>query len=345
MKELDAAAVKSAIAHVLGARSGEDIDDDLLGSATRRAAAFVCPCPRHVLRRAVLEPLRGLGDSEALEEAVGRIVDLLVEHGDLVEASIRTEGETRRLIFAAPPAFVPFDDRVLMLGVAPDAQSPLSPEVDAAVKHDRHARWLVGTDHTSTLSELGFIHITPESWMQAPEFESAARHVARAADRLARQPRSSAIPDLTIMDPESPVRYYKGRWTNVRRETGVFVGRRPQTYGENIWCVVELEAGNPLRSLDLPLKPRHMRGCDEAWRLQAAIDAQRGSPQGLRVERDGEAAQLSVFSPIPMWLGRRWSTLGREITPRNCLRAFEFASERADDEAQFAAQALWLTRI
>ena len=78
------------------------------------------------------------------------------------------------------------------------------------------------------------------------------------------------------------------RWREVRADSGRFVARRDQAYGSNLWCYVELSNGEPQRLLDFPLAGSRWRGCDEAWRLQMAIDAQRGAPQRFRLQEDAE---------------------------------------------------------
>ena len=77
----------------------------------------------------------------------------------------------------------------------------------------------------------------------------------------------------------APVRYYKGRWREPIASDGIFVARRPQAYGAPVWCAVELADGVPQAVLDLPIDSSIAPGWDDARKLQAALDAERGSPR------------------------------------------------------------------
>ena len=76
-------------------------------------------------------------------------------------------------------------------------------------------------------------------------------------------PASFEIPGLSLIDPTSSVRYYRGRWVQPQAQTGRFVGRRSQAYGADLWCYIEMDEGQPRRFLDLPLRGSRARGCDE----------------------------------------------------------------------------------
>jgi hypothetical protein len=89
------------------------------------------------------------------------------------------------------------------------------------------------------------------------------------------------------------------------------------------------------------------RGCDEAWRLQLAIDALARHPQRFRVRRSTPSENIVVdfFSPIPRWAQRRWDVLGEAVEPDRSLFAYrfpwaEFSAVRRDLEDD-----LWLTEL
>ena len=117
------------------------------------------------------------------------------------------------------------------------------------------------------------------------------------------------------MDPESPVRYYPGRWTSARLQTGLFVARRSQAYGSDLWCYVQMRDGIPERLVDLPLGDSRWDGWDEAWHLQMAIDARRGKAQQFRVVSGLEGtSDMHFFSPVPIWAQRRWDAIGEQVS-------------------------------
>src|SRR6185295_17906791 len=120
-------------------------------------------------------------------------------------------------------------------------------------------------------------------WLRAPSAESFAEHFSRLDRLLDLAEPSREIPGLSLLDPEQSVRYYRGRWAEPRSQSGRFVARRSQAYGADLWCYVQLREGHPERLIDFPTQGSQWRGCDEAWRLQMAVDARRGAPQRFRV--------------------------------------------------------------
>ena len=176
------------------------------------------------------------------------------------------------------------------------------------------------------LVQLGLINISYDRWLQAPEEETPTQHLSSVwiglldgVQAIARRPWTIRYWTLTARS-----RYYRGRWTEAQApRSGRFVARRSQAYGANLWCYIELRDGNPEKLIDLPLAGSRWRGSDEAWRLQMAIDAQRGEAQRFRVRPGPEGTQvIQFFSPVPMWataqVGRRWPA-GLKIWMPFCL--------------------------
>jgi len=113
-----------------------------------------------------------------------------------------------------------------------------------------------------------------------------------------------------------------------------------------LWCYAELHNGKPTKFIDLPLPKNRWRGCDEAWYLQMAIDAERGMPQQFKVipgYRDLRIMQF--FSPVPMWARRRWDAIGEPIVRPGCLFAYQFSDIELGEEVRFAREALWLDEM
>jgi hypothetical protein len=292
-------------------------------------------------------------DTDAFRTTVEETLEALTAHGDLLEQrdiAADQEAPIGSLLYAAPPSFVCRESgAVIILGIAPDRLSPLPDELETHLEFFNHVRRLPASaveDLPDVLSQLGFIELSFEAWLRAPPAETAAQHLARLKSLLSAERAAREIPGLTVIEPENCVRYYKGRWVQPRAQTGRFVGRRNQAYGADLWCHVELESGKPLRFLDLPLRGSRARGCDEAWRLQAAIDTLRGAPQQFRVRRGSSKTRIiDLFSPVPMWARRRWDALGQPIVSSGCLFSYSFPEDEIEQELRFARENLWLTEF
>jgi hypothetical protein len=324
---------------------------EALAAALRRAAGFLCPCAPSTLVRAVLRPLDGLvAETDALKESVEAVLDAMVAHGDLLEErdlAGDADQRNRVLLYAAPPSFVVRDSGVaILLGIAPDQRSPLPEELEARIEYVSYVRRLppdAASDIRSELIQLGLLELSIKAWLSAPPSEEPGRYIARLDELLDCATPSGEVPGLMLVDPARPVRYYRGRWVEPRGQTGRFMGRRTQAYGADLWCYVYVRNGQPERFVDLPIAGSKLRGCDEAWRLQMAIDAVRGEPQRFRVsEGPREMRVLELFSPVPLWARRRWDAVGEPIPRSGCLFAYRFRENEIPQELRFLGEMLWL---
>jgi hypothetical protein len=327
---------------------------EAISGALRRVAGLLCPCPSATLVRGVLRPLRGLVDDlESLKVTVEDTLEALVAHGDILEArEVREEqaGESATLLYAAPPSFVMRKSgTAILLGVTSDQLSALPEELEHQVEYVNHVRRLsarMGEDLRADLVQLGLVELSYERWLKAPTDEAAPRHVARVDGLLNDAEPSRDVPGLLSLDAERPVRYYRGRWVEPRTQSGRFVARRSQAFGAQLWCYVQLRKGSPERLVDFPIGRSKWRGCDEAWRLQMAIDAQRGEPQQFALRPGPQRTQvLQLFSPVPMWARRRWDAVGEPIQSSGCLFAYRLAASEVDEEVRFARDVLWLQEV
>ena len=325
-----------------------------IAGALRRAASFFCPCATATLVRGVLRPLRGLVDDlDAAKGLVEETLEAIIAHGDILE--YRDVADDQRhgagpMLYAAPASFVSRrSGAAILLGVASDQLSALPDELEARIEfvnHVRRLRPLPNEDLASELVELGLIEVSYESWLKAPPTATPAQHITSLGRLLDAAQPSREVPGLSLLDPERPVRYYRGRWVEPRSYTGRFVGRRNQAYGADLWCYVRLRDGHPDRLIDRPVVGGRWRGCDEAWRLQMAIDAQRGDPQRFRIRPEpGGTVVLELFSPVPMWARRRWDAVGELVPSPGCLFAFRLTAAESEEELRFAREALWLEEL
>lgn len=321
-----------------------------LAGAIRRCASFLCPCASSSLARAVMNPLRGLVDDlGATKVQIEEMIETLIAHGDLFEYRDPTASgaSSNTVVYAAPCGFVRRGSgATILLGISADQLTALPGDLESRVEHSGHVRWLrpqTGEDLRDDLLQLGLIEIPYDRWIKEPPKDSAAQHVASLDQRLDAAQASGDIPELRLLDSDKPSTFYPARWVEPKRQTGRFVARRAQAYGAPVWCYVQMQDGRPLRLLDFPRAGSRWRGCDDAWRLQMAIDAQRRHSQryALRSDKAGTTC-LQLFSPIPMWAQRRWDAVGRRVEPSGCLLAFDLPDSEVAEEVRYARESLWL---
>lgn len=324
-----------------------------LAGSLLRAVSYLCPCSASTLVRAVAQPLRGLvPDMEQAKELVEVTLEAMISHGDVLELPEMQGGSptTRVLLYAAPASFVIRQSGlVILLGVSAEQLSPLPPEFERRIQYLGHVRRLIPSSPTEDLrgelSQLGLHELTSDTWLKGPKPCTASQAVAKNDRALDVVPPSRDISGLLLLDPTKPVRFYRGRWAEPKAQTGRFVARRQQAYGADLWCYIHLTNGQPERMIDLPQRGSRWRGCDEAWHLQMAIDAQRGAPQRFRVTQSGDAVVLEFFSPVPAWARRRWDAIGEPVPSAGSLIAYRIAKAEIEEERRFMREALWLEEM
>lgn len=324
-----------------------------IAGALRRSAGYLCPCSPSSLVRAVVRPLRGLVPNlDEVTEMTEATLEAMIAHGDILEQSeVSSDAMSNRvLLYTAPMSFIARQSGlVILLGVAPDHLSPLPMEIERRIQYQGYIRKLSPSpqeDLQSELRHLGLLELTFETWLKCPVHTSADQAIAAVDCTLDSVGPSREIPGLLLLDSARPVRYYRGRWTEPKSLTGRYVARRRQAYGADLWSYAQVVSGQPERIIDLPRRGSRWRGCDEAWHLQMAIDAQRGSPQNFRVSSSiGDTAVFEFFSPVPAWARRRWDAIGEPASSKGCLFAYRIAKTEIDEERQFARKALWLEEI
>ncbi len=325
--------------------------DEVLASVIRRVAAISCPCSRRSFVRAVVGSLESIISPDGLQERVEDMVDVIVAHGDLAEVR-ESEDEFSRatwLLHAAPPSFVRRrSGAVILLGVAADEIFPLPGQLRRRIVHRGHVRLLeedAAGNLPAYLADFGLLDLPAASWQRSPATATAAEVLRLADADLDAAARAGEIAELRVLDWQTPVTFYKARWVQPKRHSGRFIGRRPQAYGPPLWCYVELESGRPQRLLDLPRDGLTSRGCDEAWRLQAAIDATRGLPQKYRLRETDGATVVDFFGPLPRWADRRLTVVGEVVPPKACLFSRRVPARELAEELQYLADELWLEEL
>jgi hypothetical protein len=290
-----------------------------------------------------------VSDLETAKELAEETLEAMISHGDVLEQPEVQDGSptARVLLYAAPASFVVRQSGlVILLGSAADQLSPLPSELERRIQYLGHVRRLSPSPATEDLRgelrELGLLELSSDAWLKGPTSSTASQAVTALDRALDIAPPSRDIPGLLLLDPATPVRYYRGRWTEPKTQTGRFVARRQQAYGADLWCYVQLTNGRPERMIDFPQRGSRWRGCDEAWRLQMAIDALRGEAQRFRVTPSRDAVVLELFSPAPAWARRRWDAIGEPVSSAASLFAYRIPKAEIDEERRFAHEALWL---
>lgn len=327
---------------------------EVVAAATRRAASFMCPTSPRRLAAAVEEVMVGLvsqGHFDEDEASVRTLVEDLVAYGDLVEAPLEDEsGVSRRVLFLGPPSFVTVSRKtVLLLGVRGEGLPLLDEALSERIEHQVHVRLihLEGKEDPQTLFEGSDLsEVSRDQWLEAPRSCAAVDLYKEYSERLEAAGPSGTIEGCRILDPERSPRYYRGRWRSPGpKDTGRFVARRPVQFGADLWCFVELRQGYVQRLIDLPVHRVLNRGCDEAWRLQAAVDDLAGNPQRVRIGpayRPGDVV-LHVQSPIPSWAQRYLEVRGRPLPrQRGSLLSFNLARPSLQDALTFLHKSMWI---
>jgi hypothetical protein len=349
MRVIQSADIATITAASLGAR-GSDVRD-LLKPALRRASYLLAPCSASDLVRFVAEPLSPLG--ELHQETEAELQDL-VAYGDIFEMR-RIDGDpwdTPNVVLRpAPPAFVMRSKtQAFILGVGGDYPSPLPAELSASLDDTGPVRILDCPDDEDLaghLREFGLTELREQAWLRIPPVASAADHIDDWRGRLTATPtNASAVPDLEVIDAARPSSFYNGRWRAPRQaDTGLFVARRPQVFGGKLWCVVELAAGQPTRLLDLHPSDGFLRPCDQAWRLQAALDAVQGTPQQVTIIEEAATTHLAFGGPLPSFAERKLALVATKSRAPHCLFRFSSSTASLQEEIAFLQSILWMQPI
>ncbi|CDI04327.1 hypothetical protein BN873_950010 [Candidatus Competibacter denitrificans Run_A_D11] len=338
------------VARSLGLPGPANLDNALIAQSLRRTVFIAAPCSARVACALVVDALRPLvDDPEELRMRVDDVIDSLIAMGDLLEMRSEITGETNLVLRPAPPAFVQRrDGTFIVLGVAGDEITPSQAQDFSLLYRPSGLRTLAPPDAQPCrriLLDLGLIELPMPIWLHAPATVTAKEFVRSWVAKLPDKPHPEKIENLEVLDTSVTTSYYKRRWRPLNeRHAGIFVSRRPQRYGANLWSLTEVQDGLVHRFIDIHPRDVRFRDCDEAWRLQAALDTQAGTPQRVKVEHAGEKAVVSFTSPLPTWAVRRLSLIGERVTPPRALLGFALPSQNCEDELRWLEKTLWLAR-
>ena len=324
------------------------ITRSMLAQSLRRAVFNAAPIAAHALRELVVAALEPLADNtETLKMEIEETLRDVIAMGDILEMRTDFSGRSDIVLRPAPPAFIERrDGTFVIIGISGDE---ITPDLETPIIH--HARGLrsARSAHSQTcraeLLNLGLIEIPERLWLHAPAVLDATDFVALWKARLPTEFNSEKIEDLELLDTALPTSFYKGRWVTIRaNHTGLFVARRRQRFGSRLWSLVDVKDGIVQRLTDIRTNDSRARDCDEAWRLQAAMDAAAGAPQKVMVFENGLTSILAFQGPLPSWAARRLSFIGEQVIMPRALLAFKISTDNVDDELRWLGDNLWLTR-
>lgn len=321
--------------------------EDMLKPALRRGAFLLAPCSSVDLLSFVVEPLSPLGDLRAAaEEALSE----LITYGDILEMRRvasdpwSTPAVTLR---PAPPSFVMRGrHEAIVLGISGDLPSPLTGELADQVTVEGPVRVLRSeVDHLDAhLKLLGLAQLSEHVWLRTPAVLTPQAFLRGWINKLdARSQVVGQVDGLEILDPARPHRFYLGRWRSpAPGDDGTFVAKRAQAYGGKVWSFVRLDGGAVTKLVDLYPDDDWQRPSDISARLEAAIDAVRGTPQQFSSAAFGTRTRLAFTAPIPVFAERRLALVGKKTSGDGALFAFEIDSQKAENEAAELRNLLWL---
>lgn len=336
---LDRETAVARTASALGLRAETAADaPELIAAALRRSASFMCPASPARLIDAIFGALQPLWP--ALErQTVADVLEALISGGDLIELTPNADRRTRMLYLGPPTCVRRKPGEYLLAGVHPaGVVTPPAVTITAT-----------GTRRVATTSDdgiPGFRAVDAGRWVSRPAAQSAEDFVREYDQRLSVAPFGGDNLPSEILDSARPRRFYRGRWRAPRAgDTGTFVARRPRTYGADLWCLVDLQAGTVNRVLTLPAADAAVAGRDEAWRLQAAIDATHGAPQLVRVADVAGTSRLDFFAPLPSFAARYINLMTEPAPPaRGALLSATVEAGMAATITKFLHDTLWMKK-
>lgn len=318
-------------------------DKALMAALLRRAAAVRCPCPPRFLVDGVIDALEGLAPEQFLDRGqLGEILESLIGGGDLIMGRDSAENE---VVYLGPPRFVARKTSLILLGGWPDIGLDIPAPLVGSLLSRGSQRFLQPDDNSAAQQELegyGYLSYPLDSWQERPSPRSA-HDLLRQADRaLDSTGRAGDIPELLVLDHGRTRNYYRGRWTQAKGLSGRYVARRPKRWGADLWSYVEIASGQPTKVIDLPLVDPRFRGCDEAWWLQFAIDANLGRPQEVGVKAvDDRQCLLSVDMPLPSWAVKQIVLVGEPTDRLDGFFSYLTDTQEVEDVLTFLQENLW----
>ena len=333
-------------------------DSGGIASALRRAVTIHPAVSRTALISYVAEPMISITGEDFLSHEnplrvfrtyILDVLEDLTSIGDILEIQETDESrliQQRTMYHPGYPSFVVRDNGdVLLLGTLPGYTSPIPQDMQDKVVHRRLLRVIPysAEPDTERLRTFGLKEILGRTWISSPPQEEAASYLDRFNRDLDNRNLEGNLKPRAILVGEN-VKYYKGRWRGIKAtDKGRFLGRISQPYGSPAWAYLEIEGGRVMRSRFFATPGSRYRAFEEAWRLQSAIDSVGGNPQQISTKKISETeTAISIYSPLPSWLDRRWILLADKGKELGSLATYRFNTDDVDEEVEFAQKMFWV---
>ncbi len=324
--------------------------DALITQSVRRTCSVLGPISRRRLAGSIQLAIAPLYQGDDLRERITEAIEDLEQLNELVgDGGSSDGGSTVSLYRLVGPRIILHESGIgVVQGEGPDGQSILPDDLRRGMAWNGRVRLLDLTpDAVNSLKALGFFIQDFDVWVRQPDHPKAAEVIKEFSPKSS-EPRD--VQGVSIIDPEARVNYYRGRWRDLcTSDYGLMVGRRSWDYRDGRWCSILAKEGKVAGLKDLhPTKL--MTAADHAWLLQCAIDHENGTPQqySLSTLRDaGSGGDISIFSPVPSWITRRWSLFGEKVVrARGALATWRFLDTKTlQVEAANLEASLWLQLI
>jgi hypothetical protein len=354
LSEISTSVALEQVAKGLGipdARTGSNAWwDALITQSARRTCSVLGPVSKRRLADSILLALAPLYQGEDLRDRITGAIEELEQLNELVGDGGSSDGaSTVSLYRLVGPRVILHESGIgVVQGEGPDGQSILPDDLRRGMDWNGGVRLLdLPPEAVGSLKALGFFIQDFDVWVRQPEHGTAA-DVIEVFSPKPSDPRDGE--GISIIDPEARVNYYRGRWRDLcPSDDGLMVGRRTWDFGDGRWCSILVKDGR-LAGLEDLRPTKLMTAADHAWLLQCAIDHENGTPQQYSVstpEGAGEGGYLSIFSPVPSWITRRWSLFGNKVErARGALATWRFLDTKTlHSEAANLEASLWLDPI
>jgi hypothetical protein len=321
----------------------------LVAEVMRRIAGTMCPCPPGALRRATASSLAPLSVFDELEDQVDDTFEDLISTGDLIELThVLVEGGDKQpsWMFCSPPSFVRRSGgRIYIIGVAPDDAVFLPSELRKRMLRSGALRYFDDPEGACAkeLRGNGLREVPAEAWLVQRRPVSADAFVMQHLQLLEKNGISGALDEILLLGGANAGKSYRDRWISPTNESGHFILRVPQLYGEPLWYLSRLQSGVVQRSLLLPSLDPKERASDAAWRLQLAIDTRAGQANTYTVESVDCGCLMSFSFPLPLQARRRLTVIGtRQAQSGSGTTRFWIPKDELAEEQRFLRDSYWL---
>lgn len=327
-----------------GNRKDNILSDENLSCLIRRAASILCPCTPNMLVMSIVKPLEIYNNESEIEEKVLKLLEKMIESGEIIQSNDENMKETVRII---PPTYIRVvENYVYIMGGQCDNNNYVPDIFRNRIEYYGHLRRIKmeKEEEYKILEVNGFVELSLGSWLKMPKketYESYKKNIDKYMDE--RIIEKNNYLNVKIIETCRKVDWYKGRWTDSKGKSGRYVGRRERKYGPDLWCYFEIKNGLVKKLVDLPIRDLRWRACDEAWRLQMAIDACNGANQKYTIKKIfNNSYVIKYFSPLPLWYRRRMQFIGVERKPEGCMISFEIKEENINEEKRICEEYMWL---